>query len=269
MMKTLQTLLIVMFLMAGGSLLAQDRIFTYVYQSGVLAKGEKELEVWTTLRTGREQYFRALDTRAEFEIGLGSRLQTAFYLNYSAKAWGSTDIGLSTLEHESDFSFSNEWKYKISDPAANVLGSALYGELTVGPAELEVELKVILDKQLGRTTHALNLAFEPEWEWGSEGSKIQAQTEYKFEFSYGLGVRLGKGWNLGAEVRNPNVAADGAWEHSALYAGPTMSYAGKSYWVNLTFMPQVAGLRGITPNSCLNLSEYERYQARLLFSYML
>ena len=262
------------FLIAGAALLsndlaAQDRIFTYVYQSGVLAKGEKELEVWTTLRTGREQYFRALDTRAEFEIGLGSRLQTAFYLNYSSQAFGTTENGLAALQHQNDFSFSNEWKYKISDPAANAIGSALYGELTLGPAEVEAELKVILDKQFGRTTHALNLAFEPEWEWEPEGSSIEAETEYKFEFSYGFGLRLGKGWTLGAEVRNPNVAAEGEWEHSALYAGPTMSYSGKSYWVNLTFMPQLAGLRGITGNSCLNLGEYERYQARLLFSYML
>lgn len=265
---------LLIFLMAGAALLsndlaAQDRIFNYVYQSGVLAKGEKELEIWSTLRTGREEYFRALDSRAEFEIGLGSRLQTAFYLNYSAKAVGTVENGMAGLEHENEFSFSNEWKYKISDAAANAIGSAVYGEITLGTAEFEAELKLILDKQIGRTTQALNLVFEPEWEWEPEGSEIEAETEYKFEVSYGLGVRLGKGWTLGAEVRNPNVAAEGEWEHSALYAGPTMSYSGKGFWVNLTFMPQLAGLRGITGNSCLNLTEYERYQARLLFSYML
>ncbi len=65
-----------------GRVFAQDRVFTYTYQSPVLNKGQKEIEVWTTLRGGRNDYFRGIDHRLEFEIGLGKRLQTAFYLNY-------------------------------------------------------------------------------------------------------------------------------------------------------------------------------------------
>jgi hypothetical protein len=250
---------------------AQDRMFNYVYQSLVLNKGQKELEIWTTLRTGREDYYRRLDARAEFEIGLGKRLQTAFYLNYSSKAAGYM-IGdtLAAIENEGEFSFSNEWKYKFSDPVANAIGSALYGEVTVSATELELEAKMILDKRIGRVTQALNLSFEPEWAWAPSGAEITAGTEYKFEFSYAFGANLGKGFSLGAELLNPNVytVADG-WAHSAIYAGPTLSYSGDNFWINVTFMPQVAGLRGITPGQGLNLSEYERYQARVLFSYAL
>ena len=64
---------------------AQDRLFTYTYQSTVLNKGQRELEVWNTLRTGRQDYYARFDNRTEFEIGLGKNLQTAFYLNLTAK----------------------------------------------------------------------------------------------------------------------------------------------------------------------------------------
>jgi hypothetical protein len=247
---------------------AQDRIFTYVYQSLVLNKGEKELEVWTTYRTGKEDYYRRLDSRAEFEIGLGKRLQTSFYLNYTVKTRGVMVDTLAGLETENEFSISNEWKYKISDPVADALGSAVYGEITLGTTELELEAKLILDKRIGRVTQALNLVFEPEWSWKPSGAEISAGTEYKFEINYGIGVFAGKGFTLGAEIRNPNMAEGGEWENSALYAGPTLSYAREGFWVNLTFMPQIAGLRGITPGQGLNLDEYERYQFRLMFSYM-
>jgi hypothetical protein len=246
---------------------AQDRIFTYVYQSLVLNKGEKELEVWATYLTGKEDYFRALDTRAEFEVGLGKRIQTSFYLNYSSKSMGVMEDTLAGLETENEFSFSNEWKYKISDPVADVLGSAVLGEITIGTSEVELEAKLILDKRMGRVTQALNLVFEPEWSWKPSGKEISANAEYKFEINYGLGVFAGKGFTIGAEIRNPNMAEGGEWANSALYAGPTLSYAREGFWVNLTFMPQIAGLRGISPGQGLNLDEYERYQFRLLFSY--
>jgi hypothetical protein len=247
-------------------LFAQDRVFNYTYQSGVLGKGEKELEIWNTYRTGRSGFYHRMDTRAEFEIGLSRNLQTAFYLNYTSKATGYEVDSISEIAHENDFSFSNEWKFKLSDPAANMIGSAFYGEITVGTTEFEIEAKVILDKQIGRVTQAFNIGFEPEWEWEPGIDEIAAHAEYKFEFNYGIGASLGKGWVLGAEMRNPNVYTDGAWAHSALYAGPTVSWAGSGFWVNLTLMPQVAGLRGKTPGQGLNLEEFERYEARLLFS---
>ncbi|MFZ4523613.1 MAG: hypothetical protein ACOYNC_18060 [Bacteroidales bacterium] len=250
----------------SSALFAQDRVFNYTYQSGVLGKGEKELEIWNTYRTGRTDFYRRIDTRAEFEIGLSRKLQTAFYLNYTSKASGFKVDSVSGIAHENEVSFSNEWKFKLSDPAANMIGSAIYGEITIGTTEFEVEAKLILDKQIGRFTQALNIAFEPEWEWEPGNGEIAAHTEYKFEFNYGIGASLGKVWVLGAEIRNPNVYVDGKWAHSSIYAGPTVSFAGSGFWVNFTLMPQVAGLRGVTPGQGLNLDEFERYEARLLFS---
>ena len=86
-MKTTVKLLtvIISFISATNLLSAQDRLFTYTYQSGVLNSGQREIEVWNTFRTGRTDYFARLDNRTEFEIGLGKNLQTAFYLNLTSK----------------------------------------------------------------------------------------------------------------------------------------------------------------------------------------
>ena len=132
----------------------QDRLFTYTYQSSVLGKGQREIEVWNTVHWGREDFYRAFKHRIEFELGLGSRLQTAFYLNLKSTAMQIKEINNSFITSETDFSFSNEWKYKLSDPVANKIGSALYGELTVSKDEIEIEAKIILDKKSGRFTQA-------------------------------------------------------------------------------------------------------------------
>lgn len=269
-MKRKATLFFVCLAMAGADAMSQDRIFTYVYQSLVLNKGQKELEIWTTYRTGRTDYYRRMDARFEFEIGLGKRLQTAFYLNYKGKASAHLDDTLMVMDKSNSFSFSNEWKYKLSDPVANTIGSALYGEVTIGLDQVKLEVKVILDKRIDRVTQAFNFVFEPEWEWATEKDEVEAETKFEIELNYGLGVDLGKGFTLGMEARNPNVYSDDdGWAHSAIYAGPTFSYARNDFWVNVTFMPQVAGLRSISDISNLNLSEFERYQFRLLFSYVL
>ena len=49
---------------------ANDRHFTYNYETAVLAPGARELEVSNTLGVGRSDYYAKLDHRLEFEVGL-------------------------------------------------------------------------------------------------------------------------------------------------------------------------------------------------------
>jgi hypothetical protein len=69
-------------------------------------------------RGGHDDYV-GLDHRVEFEVGLTNRLQTSFYLNFSAERVGKTSSGL-----VSD-GVSSEWKYKFTDPVADPVGSRL------------------------------------------------------------------------------------------------------------------------------------------------
>ena len=248
-------------------LLAQDRIFTYTYQSNVLGKGQKELEVWTTLHLGKENYYREIRNRVEYETGLGSNLQVAFYLNSKQKAFFDEATGEIVMD-PTEISISNEWKYKISDPVANKIGFALYGELAIATDEFEVELKAIFDKKIGRTLHAVNLIFEPEWETTTVDGKVTTNSEIKYDFTYAFSYNINKSWNIGAEIMNRNVyiKADD-FTHSALFGGPGFSYSTKNFWLNFTAMPQIAGLSSPEGMKGLNVDEWTKFETRLIFSY--
>jgi hypothetical protein len=247
---------------------AQDRIFTYTYQSGVLSKGQKEIEVWSTFSNGREEFYKGLKHRLEFEIGLGGKLQTAFYLNYAYKKAVVEENGIQILESDAEFSFSNEWKLKLSDAVADRIGSALYFEYTLSPLETELEGKIILDKQIGNFISAFNLVgeYEIEKEFTRDGTKLisENENETKVEFIYGLSYRIKNNLNFGIEAMNQNQIAGSEWESSVLLSGPCFSYSTNSFWINLTFMPQIADLKG----GGLELNDHERLQTRLIFSYV-
>jgi hypothetical protein len=246
---------------------AQDRVFTYTYQSGVLNKGQKELEIWTTLANGRDNYYRGFDHRMEFEIGLGGKLQTAFYLNYGYSKGVIEENGIQTLTSNTDYSFSNEWKLKLSDPVANRIGSAIYFEYTLAPTETELEGKIILDKQTGNFVNAFNIVGE----YGigknfiANGTKLEMENEKELiiELNYGISYKIKDALNIGLEIFNQNLVNESNWENSVLSLGPCFSYSINGLWINLTFMPQIVNLKG----GGLELTEHERLQTRLIFSY--
>src|SRR5689334_11389015 len=65
---------------------ANERHFTYTHESAVLPPGVREFELWSTYRTGRNEYYTEFDHRAEFEFGLTKQLMTSFYLNWKDTA---------------------------------------------------------------------------------------------------------------------------------------------------------------------------------------
>lgn len=246
---------------------AQDRVFTYTYQSNVLDKGQKELEVWSTLGFGRSDYYRGLTHSIEFEIGVGSNLQTSFYLNYGYSKGIAVNNGIEFLNFENSYSFANEWKLKLSDPVANKMGSALYLEYALSTDEAAVETKLILDKQKGRFLNAINIVAELETkrEFEANGNQLKAvnKGELKFEGNYGWSYKINHQWNAGFELKNENEFEDGKFAYSILSVGPVVSYSTKGFWINFGLMPQLTNLKG----GGRELNEHDGLQARLIFSY--
>lgn len=250
--------------LVAGPAPANERHFTYTYETAVLPPGGRELEIWTTPRIGREDFHIRFDQRMEFEVGLTERLMTAFYLNASAT---NTKVTPGVREHDWEFEgVSSEWKLKLSDPVADRVGFALYGEATGGPNASEIEAKVILDKRMGKLLVAANLVGANEWDYTGPDT----DTEGELELDLGATWHVRPGFSMGLEMRNHNEFVDGEWEHSALFAGPVFSYATGEWWVAATILPQLPAPRkeekGGDPRI---LDEHEKLNARLLFSFHL
>ena len=260
---------------------SQDRVFARTYQSTVLGKGSFDLEYWTTLRTGKVGKYspyafgRYLDNRLELEFGLGKNVQTAFYYNtrnFKYVLIDSTSNEFSTIT-EVETSFSNEWKFKLSDPVANSIGSALYFELTVGTDEYEIEGKIILDKKVNNEIFAFNLVgeYELETEVEKENNKMErdVETESSIEIDLAWMHMLKPTFGLGLEIRNHNeIPSEEGWEHSVLFAGPTLFFNQGKFWGVLNILPQLTNLHktDVAPGSKV-YDEHEAIETRLLIGY--
>lgn len=263
-----------LFLMIVSSTLvfANERLFTYTYQSNVLSKGQREIEIWNTFQWQRADFYRRFRHRVEYEVGLGGNLQTAFYLNLTNTTSLDGKGVTAFLGKEFEFGFSNEWKYQLSDPVANGVGCALYGEAGLATNEFELEGRFILDKQAGSALHAFNAVIEPEWKTILENGKTETEFELKWELDYGFSYSLDRNWKLGIELRNDNEYTKmGGWAYSALFGGPVVSYSTQGFWITATILPQLYAFHTEPGNKSKHreLQAHEQLETRLLFSYEL
>lgn len=231
------------------------------------------------MHLGHIDYYRAFRHRMEFSAGLTSKLQTSVFLNVntetarvaSIQQLGSVITVGSALESENQISFSNQWKYKLSDHIANAFGSALYAEASISGKEIELEANVIIDKLVGRTMHAVNFIARPVFESVIEDGVVEQKMKFFFEGNYGLMHHINKSWNIGFELRNLNkTTEENGWEYSILYAGPGISYSSGSFQLNFSCLPQVAGLfEGLRTNfhNGKELVEHEKLETRLLIAF--
>ena len=107
---------------------ANERRFTYTYETATLPPGARELEVWSTARIKREELYSRFDNRLEFEWGLTEKLMTAVYLNTSAISARDPSTGGIATGYEFG-GVSSEWKYKLKDPVADAFNATCEGSL--------------------------------------------------------------------------------------------------------------------------------------------
>ena len=245
---------------------SQDRYFAQTYTSDILSKGEVDLELWHTSRIGHEnQFYHAMDQRMELEVGLGGKVQTAFYFNRFQETMGN-DSG--SLSIKTELGFSNEWKVKISKPAAKT-NIALYGEIGIKGDEVELEGKLILDRAFGRKhLVAFNLVGEVEEEVQKRDGRyrlVVSKTPIELDLGYLFYVHPDLGF--GAEIKNRNDINHG-WQNSVLYGGPTINYRSTKWFIIVNYLPQWANLlkTSFYPGNKV-LDVHERTEARVVVGF--
>lgn len=253
----------------GGTVRADERLFTYTYEPETETRGDWEYEQTVTARVGRnaavgQENDQHWEFRQEIEHGVTDRYTAALYVNNDYER--STDPASGATSSRNRFTgVSLENRYQLLDPFAHPVGLTLYLEPTFDGDNAELEQKIILGQRFGEWKWALNLTHATEWTDDCQSH------EGELEISAGLARRLTHRWAVGIEARDHNELPDyNQWENTAVYIGPGASYRRLGWWATLTVMPQIYGANftGNPDNDPrLELEGHERLNVRLMFGF--
>lgn len=210
-----------------GAAHADRRAFTRTYEYTTMPEGQTEVELITT--QSRTTFDGATSPQAfslqlELEHGLTDRWDVALYHVFEQSTdgrGGGTALALSELKLETRYRFAERGELPVD--------LLLYGEVAkqFGAGAYDVETKVILARDLGPVTAAVNLIGEVGF-----GNDVD-ETELELGWAAGASYELSPTWKLGAETWGDFEA-----EHTdaiAASAGPAVSWApSPALWVAAT-----------------------------------
>ncbi len=213
---------------------AGERRFTYIYEALTMPKGAFEYEQWVTWKTHKEteRDFDRFDFRHEFEWGVTDNFQLALYV----VDWRFEDRP--GRPRRGDFrDTAVEAIYNFTNPVTDPVGLSLYGEIQLGDQKLELEGKLILEKDFGPFVLAYNATIEAEWE-GAHFEEDKGKIEQVLGISYQFSPQFLVGAELLHEWGIPDWA--GIRGKGVLYVGPNFSYRTEKWWATLTPLVQVS-----------------------------
>jgi hypothetical protein len=213
---------------------ADPRPFTFVSDTYPIGKGNAEFEQYVTYRGQKadEKGYTRFDFAHEIEYGVAENFDVSVYL---AK-WRYEDTDAHTGTQFD--SFAVEGILYLSSPFTDPVGIGIYNELNIGEGSMELEHKLLVQKDINDWTFAYNLVAETEIEGiFDEGP---AEVSGTLENAFGVSYTVGKVWHVGGEA----VVASGFdnwndYTHTTVYAGPVVSYQGgeigkMGWWVTVT-----------------------------------
>lgn len=256
---------------------ADENVLAYSYGSETLPRGGTEAYLWATDRRDKgEGNFNAQDYKLEIEHGFSDRLQGSVYFNFLSIHADGLEPSIENVDRNfAPNGMQVSIKYSLLSPYKDGIGVAVYLEpgfarFSGNDGEREdqrtLEAKLLLQKNFldDRLIAIANLTGEQEWERGP--GEARWNKEFEFEVSGGLSYRIASGWNLGGEGRHTATFVAGEREKWAMFAGPTVHYAGKKWWGTLSIQKQLAGGPDIRSES-RNLGAYTDREIRLKLGY--
>ena len=206
------------------------RHFTFLYEANTSAQGSLELENWVTWRraTGPGR-FDQVDFRHELEYGVTDTFQASIYL---------ADWFYEHDRERSGFAYSDsaiELIYNLTNPVVDPVGLSIYGELRVGNRLIELESKLIAQKNFGPLILAYNATLESVW----EGNDL-AEREGEFSQAVGVSYEISPRISVGLELLHEFVFPEWQDEEKIrnLFVGPNVSYRRGNWFVTMTALAQ-------------------------------
>jgi hypothetical protein len=203
--------LMVLFVSLGREGQAAQRNYVWTEEYGTLAKGNAELEFWSTAITEDAQTRNASDwnQQVELEYGITDRFNVSLYQVYEQVVDSDALIYLG---------YKFELKYRLAEKDVLPVDVLLYIENeqvndSDGP---RFEGKIILAKELDRLGFAYNQIFERRYATGKE----------EHEYAAGISYELVPGLQLGIEGK-------GSYSEKQYSVGPTLAWLGNRIWADI------------------------------------
>lgn len=215
---------------------AGSRHFGYSYETTTMAAGAMELETWLTWKSQKagDPGTDTFDIRHEFEYGVTDRLQLALYFvdwTYNRPGNGKSGADFKDVAIEAI--------YNLTDPNNSAFGSALYGEIKGSDDFIELEAKLLLQKNFGDWMIVYNVGGEIEWE------NDYRDDEAELMQSLGVSYQISPAWSAGVELLHEVAVPDVEdFGDNGLYVGPTVTWRNKTFSVGLTGLWQITTLDG-------------------------
>jgi len=137
----------------------------------------------------------------------------------------------------------------LSNPATDLLGSAIYEEIRGGDRLVELEAKIILQENLGRFVFAYNATLEARWE-GDKLTEKSGECSQSVGASYEITPAILIGVEALHQIDLPNWSRSGP---AIVYAGPDVSYRHANWYFTLTPLAQLT-----------RVTDEVNFQARLI-----
>jgi hypothetical protein len=224
--------------MVAGTAAANPRPLPFSYPYETLPQDALEIEqivdltpVKTRDATGEDRTIPRATLVTEFEYGLTSRLELAFYLQLVDTPVIGTN---SSLQFDG---IKERLRYRLADPGAWPVDVAVYGELAQLRDEFEIEAKLILQRRLGPVRLLTNLWVERELYYSGRREWVLHPT---LGAAYEFGPRLALGlesWLVKEIADGDDLLPPGADTYNSGpigYLGPTLfAQAGAHGWISL------------------------------------
>jgi hypothetical protein len=222
--------LLLMAVLPGSDCFAGVRHFTYLYEATTSAPGSIELENWLTWRRPNDpERVDQLDFRHELEFGVTDRFQVSVYL---------ADWFYKNDQAGSGFNYSDsaiELIYNLTNPVVDPVGLSIYGEIRGGDRLIELESKLIAQKNFGPLILAYNATLEAVWE-GSDLEQREGEFSQALGASYEVSPRVSVGVELLHEFVFPEWRDRGRIRN--FFVGPNISIRSGRWFVTATALAQ-------------------------------
>jgi len=176
-----------------------------------------------------------VDFRHEIEYGVTDKFQVSLYL---------ADWFYVASRDRSGFGYSDsaiELIYNLTNPVDDPIGLSIYGEIKAGDRLLELESKLIAQKNLGPLILAYNATLESIWEGDALGER-EGEFSQALGASYEISPRISAGVELLHEFVFPDWHDRGGIRN--FFAGPNVSYRRQNWFVTVTALAQATNTEG-------------------------